>query len=137
MCEKDKNTLDLMIGSLRESALNCLFVADGSSTDKKSIIHLLTNIKEKEKSNDTIDVFGKRDSAVIRIYGLHYTDHMTFSDELVKDRLECIKNIYYNWCYFRGINPNPKEGWFKSLKFSNYLKTINYDKMNYVIMLVK
>lgn len=49
-------------------------------------------------------------------------------------RSTAVKEIYYEWCARKGLKPNPKEGWFKSKKFSSYLKNIEWGG-NYAIML--
>lgn len=46
--------------------------------------------------------------------------------ELVYARNEAIKEIYYSWCTKKSLNPNHKEGWFKSKKFSAYLDKIGW-----------
>lgn len=54
----------------------------------------------------------------------------------VVERFSMIKNLYYLWCERKGIQPNPKEGWFKSKKFQKYRNEIGMDPLNFNYALV-
>lgn len=43
-----------------------------------------------------------------------------------RNRNDIIKKLYYHWCGFKNIKPNPNEGWFKSKKFFRYLSNIGF-----------
>ncbi|WP_197232155.1 hypothetical protein [Lysinibacillus sphaericus] len=89
--------------------------------------------------------FKDRDSGLILgeawtdiIYCLFYDEKNNTNDwtyDLPYVRNEAIKRLYYRWCEKKSLKPNHKEGWFKSKKFSSYLKKIGWGS-NYALFLM-
>lgn len=48
------------------------------------------------------------------------------TSEIIKERFELVKAMYYDWCDITGTKPNPNEGWFKSKKFKQYQEQIGF-----------
>lgn len=85
---------------------------------------------------DKIGIFSKNEPVSIRIFPLHYEDGQAdIKGELVQSRFNCVKEIYYRWCALKKLKPNPNEGWFRSKKFTKYLDELNFQNMNYVVVL--
>ena len=64
------------------------------------------------------------------------------TSEIIKERFELVKAMYYDWCNITGTKPNPNEGWFKSKKFKKYQEQIGFcgaqvELSNYALILSK
>lgn len=121
---------DVLLDKLFASELGCLFYTE--LDNKLSIIR--RHSYKKLTYKDKIGIIGKQKSAGVVVFELHYTDG------LEADNIEigaCIEELYYRWCGLNKIKPNPKEGWFKSKRFMDYVfNKIYFDQMNYAVMWV-
>lgn len=61
-----------------------------------------------------------------------------FTHQLAKERNNFIQWLYYFWCAQTGKKPNPKEGWFRSSRFSKYMEEIGFQtNCDYAVWLCK
>ena len=62
-------------------------------------------------------------------YALHYGNtniDIEISQDLTRNRLLCVKNMYLHWCKLKRITPDLNKGWYKNDRFENYQKEIGF-----------
>lgn len=100
-------------------------ILDGIKNFHLEAVHFF--IYETKRNGGRGKVIGEADMAWM--YELSYNipvETKYLLSFLTKERNEFTKKLYYFWCEQNDKKTNPKEGWFKSSRFLQYMEEIGF-----------